>query len=219
MGSTSYAALPYPELPASPNVPSDVQALAARVDAIMGLALGGGSTIPGGALNLSAVPAQVTALQNTQNTQATTLATLNARPVVQQAYYSQHITSMNVASSAFSDATVQTLSVPSQTYLRLLVVYVSSTWGWTNVTTTNALRSRIKINGTTRTEAMQNGPNVTLSAFCFETVAAGATTSIVQTINCYQANQSSTAQTQEMSPIIYALLLPWFGSALTPPAA
>lgn len=216
MGSTTYASIPYPDLPASPNVPADVQALATRVDTILSLALGGGSTIPGGALSLSTVPSQITTLTNTQNSQATTLNALNTRPYVQEAYNTPHTSGQQIQSTQSSDTTIQTLSVPTATYMRLMIVYMSSLWAWTNNTTTNSLRSKLRVNGTDRIEVVQAGPSVTLSAFHFETVAPGAATTLTQTIGCYNANQSSTAQTRDMSPIIYALLLPWFNSAITP---
>lgn len=199
--STTYAALPYPALSDTPNVPSDMQALATRLDTVLSNLVGGGSTIPGTALNLSQVPGQI--------------STLNNRPIVQQAYVAQRTSTMTLPSATFSDQTVQTLTVPSQTWLRLLVVYMSSTWGWGNASTTNTLRSRLKTAGVSRTEAMQTGNNATLSAFHFETVPVGSSVTITQTVNCYQANQSGTAQTQEMDPVIYAVAIPWFGVSLT----
>lgn len=217
MGTTSYASIPYPELPNSPNVPSDTQAVAARMDAILSLALGGGTTIPGTALNLSAVPGQITTLQNTQNTQATTLNTLNTRPYVQQAYIAQPTVFQWVLGNKFTDQTVQTLSIPSQTYTRLLVCYATSCWGW-STSMVNSLRSRLKYNGAERVQTIQSGLNQTLNLFFMQTVAAGVTSTITQTISVYTTASSSTqAETQEFEPLIYALLLPWFGSTLTHP--
>jgi hypothetical protein len=194
-----------------------MQSMASRLDAILSLALGGGSTIPGTSLSLSSVPAQISTLNNTQSTQGTTLNTLNTRPINQQVYYGQRTTPMSIASGTFADQTVQTLVVPTRTWDRLLIVYMASTWGWSTATTTNTLRSRMKIDSASRTEAMQNGPNVTLSAFFTQLLFANNTATIAQTINCYQANQSSTAQTQEMDPIIIAIAIPFFGTGFSSP--
>lgn len=219
MGSTSYAGLPYPGLPDSPNVPSDVQALADRMDTLLSLLVGGGSTIPDTALNLSNVPGQITTLNNTQSSQGTTLNTLNNRPYIQQLYYQKHDTSDSIASSKFTDQTVQTLSISSSTpWLRLGIFYMTSCWGW-QAASTNTLRSKLLINGTERTEVMQSGTNVTLSAWYAMQIAAGATATVTQTINCYHANQTLSAVTQEISPLIIAVLIPWYGVAESPPTA
>lgn len=215
MGATSYAAIPYPELPSDPNVPADVQALAGRMDTILSLALGGGATIPGSALNLSAVPAQITTLNNTQSSQGGTLNTLTTRPYVQQGYYAQRTSVQAIGSLQAADVTVQTLSIPSQTYARALIVYMTSTWSWDQTETTNTLRSRMRVNGVDRTQVVQSGESVSLSAWHFETVAAGATTTVNQAINCTIANQTGqSATTTGQWPLIYALLFPWYGTAV-----
>lgn len=216
MGTTSYASIPYPEQSSLPNVPADVQALATRIDTILSLALGGGATIPGGALNLSTLPGQIGSIQSTQNTQAASISTLTGRPTIQQAYIGQQGNFQEVAGSRYSDQTVQSLTVPSQTYTRLLLCYATSMWGWNNIS--NSLRSRLIYNGTVRTQAIGYGPNQTLSCFFAQTIAAGASSTITQTISVYDTTSSSTtAQTQEISPIIYAVALPWFGTTLTHP--
>lgn len=200
MGSTtSYAALPYPALADSPNVPADVQALASRLDTILSLAIGGGSTIPGTALNLSQVPGQI--------------STLNARPVTQQAYVARTSPPRTqTTNEAQQEHTVQTLTIPAQSYLRMMLVYATSEWEFIS-STGDYLSSRLVIDGTQGATTFHFGKTAALHLFALRTVAANASCALTQTIEADQTTASQQTASLEGDAVMYALMIPWFGSA------
>lgn len=196
--TTPYAAIPYPGLADTPNVPADMQAMASRLDAILSLAIGGGSTIPGTSLSLSSVPGQI--------------ATLNARPVTQQAYVARASAGMQIASNNPSELTVQTLTIPSQTYLRFVFGLASSTWNFlTSTATTDTLGSRLIMGGTSGFSAGGTSPTLSLPVFTMQTLAAGSSLTLTQTVSANQLGSSPHTATLSQATV-YALCIPWFGS-------
>lgn len=196
--------------------------MASRLDTILSLALGGGSTIPGGALNLSTVPGQITTLTNTQNTQATTISTLNNRPYQSQAYYQQRVVYPTIAYNQYGLQTINTLTVPSQSYARLMLTFTQQRWRWDTTVFTNGprrtLNTGLYVDGALANTAEQSGDGVTMTCFGVCSVAAGHTSVVsttVQVMQNYNGGTASASPTQR--PVVYAVLIPWFGAALPLP--
>ncbi|MBD0734051.1 hypothetical protein [Streptomyces sp. CBMA29] len=198
MGSTSYAGIPYPELPNTPNVPADMQALAARLDTVLSSLIGGG-TLPGTPLNLGQVPGQI--------------STLNARPVVQQAFVARRSDAYTITSNQNqTERTLQTLTIASQPYLRMMLVYAASSFDYLTATT-DYLSSRILIGGQEGASAAMSGRTAAFSSFCMQTLASGTGVTLSQTVQADATTATNHTATLEKPAVLYALLLPWFGTA------
>ncbi|WP_329271926.1 hypothetical protein [Streptomyces sp. NBC_01451] len=224
--STPWAHLPIPSEGKLPDVPVDLAALADPIDTLLKNVVGGTSA-PTGPLTPTLIDASASigslnATQSTQQGQITTLqgqvAALSAQP---WAIGTARTTGFSLAGNVRTPTLVHSYQVPSFTQRRLLLVYGNLCLGWTDGTTTAAVRVRLQLraDGATtyvdRNQHVQTGVDQAHSVFFTETVEAGKSVRIGLAADVYgTATSSKSFETQEIDPRLYIVALPWSGSAV-----
>lgn len=242
-GTSPYAHLPWPGDVTVPDVPSDVKALADRLETIFVNVFGGtGATAmpsapitPGlltaassmgtfqGQLNtqgtnISTLQGQVTTLQAQVATLQSQIAILNRVPVAYSKRYPNYLT-INGGMAGTGPILLNTITVPSKTYRQFLVVHAQSTWDQAYDQSTAPLLQQVMLNGAQKSASFQNGFEETMSDFFMETVEAGATSTITQYISLpeyWDSQPSHFWQTLYEQPRLYALAIPWTGAQVLP---
>jgi hypothetical protein len=247
---TPWASFPLPAEGDLPDVPSDVAKLANAVDAFLKLILTSGSSsttaAPTTGQNLLNVNSQLAGLTSTVSTLTNQVSTLQAQVAALQqtpyAYSAQFDQQVSIpASQAGAAYLVQSLAIPPQTYRRLLIAYGTGTWNvepdqvpYTNPPVTNSVPLAMSLdmstdNGVTfanRAYSMTWAADFTFSLVFMETIAAGATTVIRQSVNCPEPYHlpsycviNNYDNDHPSSPSrIYAVTIPWAGANFPMPS-
>ena len=220
--STPWAKIPIPSEGKLPDVPVDLAAVADAVDTILKNVIGG-SSAPTGALSPSVIDASASigslnATQSAQQSQITTMqgqiSTLSAAP---WAVSTARASSFSLAGNVRTPTLVHSYQVPSFTQRRLLLVYGHLCLGWDDSSTT-AVRARLQLRadgGTTyvdRNQHISTGTDQTHNMLFVETVEPGNSVRIGLSVDIYGTSTSAKSiETEEVSPRLYIVALPWSG--------
>lgn len=227
--STPWAKIPIPSEGKVPDVPVDLASIADPIDTLLKNVIGG-SSAPTGPLSPTLIDASASigslnATQSTQQSQITTLqGQVTGLSVTPWAAVTTRETGFTMAGNKTTPQALMSYQIPAQTSTCLLLLWSSLSIGWTDNTTTIPCRARLQIrpDGSTtysdRIQDISSGVAQTLQCFHMETVPAGKSHRVQLTVEVYgTAASTKTVETQEFSPRIFMVMLPWRGPTVTNP--
>ncbi|WNI17636.1 hypothetical protein [Actinacidiphila sp. ITFR-21] len=220
--STPWGKIPIPTEGKTPDIPVDLAAVADPIDTLLKNVIGG-ATAPTGPLSPSLIEASASigSLNSTQSSQQSAITTMQgqitALSAAPWAVATSRTALFSLAGNVKTPTLVHSYQVPTFTERRLLIAHSTISVGWTD-TTAAAVRARIQLraDGATtyvdRNQFIANGTDQTMHLHFIETVEAGKSVRVGISLDIYGAAASSKAiQTQELSPRMYLMALPWTG--------
>ncbi|MET9360396.1 hypothetical protein ABZX93_05755 [Streptomyces sp. NPDC006632] len=223
--STPWGKIPIPTEGKSPDVPVDLAAVADPIDTLLKNVIGG-SVAPTGPLSptLIEASASIGSLNSTQSAQQSAITTMQgqitALSAAPWAVATSRTSLFSLAGNVKTPTLVHSYQVPAFTQRRLLIAHSNISVGWMD-TTTAAIRARLQLRadgGTTyvdRNQYIANGTDQSMHLHFIETIEAGKSVRVGLSLDVYGAATSAkTIQTQEVSPRMYLIALPWTGGTV-----